>query len=64
MKNKTDEKCLDAFDDYRCQRPKKYHGKHRDDSGNFLVMWTDGGKERVLREREREQEKKASTVPV
>ena len=62
MKNKTDEKCLDAFDDYRCQRPAGHKGKHWDDSGNFFVMWTQKGKERVLRERE--QEKKASTVPV
>jgi len=54
MKDKTDEKCLDAFDEYRCQRPKGYHGKHWDNR-NCFVMWTQKGKERVLRDLEQEK---------
>jgi hypothetical protein len=58
MKDKKREKCLDTFDDYRCQRPEGHRGKHRDDSGNFFVMWTNAGKARILRERKEQQEQK------
>ncbi len=57
MKGKDGKKCLDAFDDYRCQRPEGHRGKHWDDSGNYFVMWTDKGKARPLREREEQKEK-------
>jgi len=57
MKGKDGKKCLDAFDDYRCQRPEGHRGKHWDDSGNYFVMWTDAGKARILRERKEQKEK-------